>query len=317
MSPDLPPSTIRSSAQRPVLGAGLLVGAAVIWGFAFVPQRLTVVDLPPLTATAVRFAIAAPLALVVAGARLRRPGVRVERAALLGVLLFFAYTLQTAGLVFAPVARVSLITGLYAVFVPMFAPLFGHARPTGAHWLGVILAVVGLLGLVGVVGGDALSSPLNVGDLLVLGHAAVSAFQVLLVGKLARTSDPYALNAIQLTTVLALALPAALLVDGLPGLAAVGALDAKTLGAFLYLAVFSTVLGFTFQIVGQRHTSAPTAAVVMLLETPVGVLGALLFLDESMGLGQWIGALVLVAGVVVSLLPELIRSERTVSAAGP
>lgn len=299
------------------MGAALLVGAAVIWGFAFIPQKLTVVDLPPFTATAVRFCLAAPLAVLLAiaagsGKRLLSPGVSGGSAVLLGVLLFAIYTLQTAGLVYAPVARVSLITGMYAIFVPFFAPFLGHARPAGAHWLAALLAFAGLLGLVGVVGGEGLGAPLsvpfNIGDVLVLLHALGSAFQVLLVGRLARDADPFALNAVQVTTVMVLAVPAALVFDGVPALRAVAELDPRTLMAFLYLAALSTVVGFTCQLMGQRHTSAPTAAVLMLLETPVGVLGALLFLDERMGLSQWVGAVVLVVGVLVSLVPELRRS---------
>jgi drug/metabolite transporter (DMT)-like permease len=309
--------------RRPLVGAGLLFGAAVVWGFAFVPQKHTVLELPPLTATALRFCLAAPLAILLANHRLlsalrpaRPPGPRqgsdggsprggrqLRRALVLGVLLFLAYALQTAGLVQAPVVRVSLITGMYAVLVPLFAPFVGHARPGGAHWLGALLAFGGLLGLVGVIGDkDVLSVPLNMGDVYTLLHAAIGALQVLLVGKLARDADPYAVNAVQLTVVMLLAVPAALIFEGPPDLAL---LHGTTIAAFLYLALFSTVVAFLLQIVGQRHTSAPTAAVIMLLEVPIGVLAALVFLDERMGWSQWLGAFVLILGVCTSLWPEL------------
>ena len=57
---------------RPLLGAALLLAAAVLWGLAFVPQKITVGALLPLQATLLRFAIAAPLALLVARGRLRK-----------------------------------------------------------------------------------------------------------------------------------------------------------------------------------------------------------------------------------------------------
>lgn len=291
---------------RPLLGAVLLLVAAVVWGFAFVPQKLTVTNLLPLQATMLRFLIAAPLALLVANKRLLTPGVAPKHALLLGAMLFASYALQTAGLVYAPVARVSLITGLYAVFVPLFAPLLGHSRPTSRHWLGAGLAFLGLLGLTGVVGGELLAVPLNRGDIFVLLHAVVSAFQVLLVGKLAKTADPFALNGLQLLAVAALALPAALLFEGAPSLALV---DGRMWLSFLYLAAFSTVLAFTCQIFGQRHMSPPGAAVIMLLETPIGVLAALVLLHETMAPLQWAGAAVLLAGVGVALHAEM-RSRR-------
>lgn len=291
--------------RRPLLGALLLLVAAVVWGFAFVPQKLTVVALPPLLATAVRFALAAPLAVVVAGRRLRTPGVGWHVPVALGVILFLAYATQTAALALAPVARVSLITGLYAVFVPLLAPFFGLPRPERLHWAGAAVALAGLLMLVGVVGGDALSAPLNAGDLLVLVHAILGALQVLTVARVARRADPFALNALQLSVLLLLAAPLALLVDDV---GALGAVDARTWWAFAYLSVLSTVVAFTSQIFGQRHASAPAAAVIMLLETPIGVLGALWFFDEAMAATQWLGAAVLVVGVALSLSAELRRA---------
>lgn len=296
-----------AGGKRPIFGALLLLVAAVVWGFAFVPQKLTVVALLPLQATALRFLLAAPLALAVANKRLMAPKVQRRHATLLGVMLFAAYAFQTAGLVYAPVARVSLITGLYAVLVPLLAPLLGHARPTAMHWGGAALAFTGLLALTGVVGGDdLLAVPLNIGDAFVLAHAVVGAFQVLLVGKLAKTADPFALNGMQLSVLMLLAVPAALIFEGMPSFAAI---DGKAWMAFAYLAVFSTVLAFTCQIVGQRHTSPPTAAIIMLLETPIGVLAALVLLDETMAFTQWLGAVVLLSGVAVALRAEILADR--------
>lgn len=280
----------------------LLLIAACIWGGAFVPQKLTVVALPPLLATAVRFALATPLALLLAGRRLRDHAGDRRVPLALGVILLFAYLTQTAALTSVPVTRVSLITGMYAVFVPFLAPLFGLPRPRPLHWAGAGVALGGLLLLVGVVGGDALAVPLSIGDLLVLVHAVFGALHVLVVSTAARRFDPWVLNAQQLTVLLVLGAPMALLVDGTAPLAA---LDGRTLLAFAYLSVVSTVFGFTCQIAGQRHASAPTAAVIMLLETPVGVIGAQLFFDEAMAPLQWLGAAVLFAGVALSLVAEL------------
>lgn len=290
---------------RPLLGALLLLLAAVVWGLAFVPQKLTVLALPPLLATAVRFGLAAPVALVVARRRIFHLGVGRRVPLLLGSILFAAYVTQTAALAYAPVARVSLITGLYAVFVPFLAPLFGLPRPALLHWAGAAVAFGGLLLLVGLGGGEAVNVPLNVGDLLVLVHALLGAVQVLTVARVARRADPFALNALQLTVLFALAAPLALAFDDVGALAAV---DARTWLAFAYLSVLSTVVAFTCQLLGQRYASAPAAAVIMLIETPVGVLGALWFFDEAMTGLQWLGAAVLFLGVVLSLVAELRRA---------
>jgi drug/metabolite transporter (DMT)-like permease len=296
-----------------LFGAALLFLAAVIWGFAFAPQKLTVVSLPPLTATAFRFLLAAPLITLVAWKRLKAPGLPLRHAITLGLVLYVAYALQTAALTMTPVARVALITGLYAVFVPLISPLFGHARPSLLHWVGALIAFIGVAGLVGVVGDSrALATPLNMGDLLTLLHALLGAVQVALVGKIARKADAFALNAQQLIVLALVSVPIALIVEGVPRVDVV--MEPRTLASFAYLAAFSTVVAFTAQIVGQRHASPSTAAVIMLLETPVGVLAALALFDESMSTSQWIGAAVLIAGVVTSLYAE-VRRERAIAAA--
>ena len=280
--------------------------AALVWGVAFVPQRFTIDAMTPIWAVVVRFGLAAPLAIAVAGKRLKHPGTAPRHAVLLGALLFVAMTLQTMALVHAPVARVALITGLYAVFVPLLAPLFGEPRPTRMHWLGAALAFAGVVGLTNILGDkDATSVPLNIGDVYVLLHALLSAVQMILVGKLARRADPYALNAVQLTTIVLLAVPTAFLLEGAPPTWASLAPHGLTLAlSFAFLAVFSTVIAFTAQIVGQRHASASTSSVIMLLETPIGVVAAMVLLHESMTLAQWCGAAVLLAGIVVSLRGE-------------
>lgn len=292
--------------RRPMFGAAMLLIAAVVWGFAFIPQKWSVVALPPLTATALRFALAAPVLALVAGRRLHKPGVPRRHALMLGVLLYVAYALQTVALTLTPVARVSLITGLYAVFVPLLAPLFGHLRPSALHWAGAGVAFGGLLGLVGVVGArDALTTPLSLGDLWTLLHALLGALQVLLIGRLAQRADVLSLNALQIGVIACIAVPVSLAVEGAWDATAI--LEPRLLLSLLYLAVFSTVVAFSCQIIGQRHASPPAAAVIMLLEAPVGVLGAMVLFNESMALSQWVGAGVLLCGVVLSLVAEVRR----------
>lgn len=303
-------------AKRPALGAAILFTGATLWGFGFLAQKESVRELAPLWAMAIRFAIAAPVAVLVAvavawrsgrgAAFIASSGVRLRDAALLGAILFGAYWLQTAALTRTPVARVALITGLYAAFVPLLAPVFGHGRPKALHWGGAGLGLAGLALLVGVVGAAAV--PLNDGDALVLGHAVFGAVHVLVVGRLVRDADPAALNALQLVALAAITLPVAWLVEGAPPAVVV---DRALIASFAYLAVFSTVVGFLCQVAGQKHVSPSTAAVLMLLETPVGAIAALVALREPMTPVQAVGAVLLVVGVLVSLAGDRAAARAT------
>ncbi len=295
-----------TTSQRPMLGAALLFGAATLWGIGFIAQKETVALHSPLWAMTLRFLVAAPIAVALAGRRLRAPGCSWRDAALLGVVLFGAYWLQTAALTRTPVARVALITGLYAAFVPFLAPLFGHPAPRRRHWIGVVIALAGMGALIGA--GGASSTPWNSGDLMTLLHAGLGACHVLLVARIAGKADPFALNAMQLTALVLFALPVALLVEGPAGLVLPS--TATAYAAFGYLALFSTVTAFLCQVAGQRHVSPSTAALLMLLETPVGAIATLLVFREGMSGAQGVGAIVLVVGVLVSLSAERGAEQR-------
>ena len=171
------------------------MGVTAIWGVTFVQVQNALALYPLFAFLALRFAISA-LALAPFAWRSLRALPRAGLAAGLGVgaLLGVAYGLQTAGLERTTVASTGFITGLYVVFTPLLAfAFFGTAVPR-ALWLGVALAVVGLLLLNGVPGGSTL------GNLLVLGNAVFQAFQITAMERFAPRYDPRALTFLQMAT---------------------------------------------------------------------------------------------------------------------
>ncbi len=298
-----PALPVAPTTRQTLVGSGFLVGAALCWGFGFYAQRISVEAMSPLWAVALRFWLAAPLALLALGWR-RARGVRVPwgAGALLGILLYVIFALQTAAMVHTPVTRVALITGLYAVFVPLLQPLFKLPRPGAVQSGAVVVALGGLVLLCGLTGSaDAqLAIPPNVGDLYTLLMALLSAVLVLVMGRFAQREDAVALNAVQILAMSACALAVAPLVDG----ASPHDLDPSTWWSLLYLAVASTFVAFLLQLLGQRHVSPSTASILMLLETPIGVVAAVVILHERMAGLQWVGAALALVAVVVAVVAE-------------
>lgn len=287
---------------KTLLGSGFLLGAALCWGFGFYAQRVSIEHVSPLWATALRFVVAAPIAVAALLWR-RRLGKKTpwKAGGALGGLLYVAFALQTVAMLHTPVTRVALITGLYAVFVPLMQPLFGLRRPTAGQLVGVAFAVAGLVFLCGVVGDkSALSTPANIGDLFTLIMAVVSAVMVLLIGRLAAQEDAVSLNVVQILSMCACSLVFAPLIEGAPPTT----VDTTTWISLVYLAVFSTFAAFLFQMLGQQHVSPATASVLMLLETPIGVVAAVVILDEHMAGFQWLGAALAVVAVVIAVVAE-------------
>ena len=79
----------------------------------------------------------------------------VRRGAVLGVLLFLAYTAQTFGLKGTTPGKNAFLTAVYCVLVPFFYWAFAHRRPDRYNLLAAALCVAGV-GLVRLTGGPEL-----------------------------------------------------------------------------------------------------------------------------------------------------------------
>lgn len=263
----------------------LLLGP-LIWGFGFVATKSTLAGSGPLWANAVRFCLASAVLLPLAVRGLRRvTWAQVGLGALLGVFLMLAFSFQTAGMVTTNVAHSSFITGLYAVFVPLFGLFFGK-RPRALQLVAAALAVGGLVLLTGLATAEA---KVSAGDWLILGCAVVSAVHILIVDRVAKDTDPLVLNWLQLATVSVLSVGAALALEGPAQVRWTRAIVAGQ----LYLAIFSSGVAFTLQFWAQRRISPSAAAMVFLLEAPFGALAGRLFYGEQLGWLQWCGGLLM------------------------
>jgi len=195
----------------------LLLLASVIWGLAFVAQRVGMRHVGPLTFNGVRFALGAAvlLPMVIWGTpgRTRMPRVVPVRKVLggglvAGVVLFVAATLQQYGVVFTTAGKAGFITSLYVVLVPILGLVIGQR--TGRHiWAGAVLAAIGLylLSAQGLVG-------IALGDGLVLIGAVFWAIHMLVIGRLAPGVRAMELAVTQFTVVSVLSLIAAVIFAG-------------------------------------------------------------------------------------------------------
>ena len=275
------------SRHGPILA---LVGVTAIWGVTFVQVQDAIALYPLFAFLAVRFAIST-LVLGPFAFRSLRELPRSGYAAGIGVgaLLATAYGLQTAGLELTTVASTGFITGLYVVFTPILAlVVFGTPVPR-ALWVGVALAVVGLLLLNGVPGGSTL------GNALVLGNAVFQALQITSMERFAPRYDPRALTFLMMATsfvgftIIALALGQLEVPRG-----------ATVWGALVVTGVFAGALGYLIATWVQGRTTAARAALVFTLEAPFAALAGVLLADEVLGWIGWLACAVMMAGILVA-----------------
>lgn len=287
----------------------LLLLAAVIWGSAFVGQVLGMAGVGPLTFTGVRFLLGALVVLPLAWRerrQLRQQGHGFGRAeagwiTLLGTLLCTGVVMQQIGLMGTTVTNAGFLTALYVPLVPLLAWLFQRQAP---HW-SVWPAAAGCLGGTWLLTGASLGS-LARGDLWVLASAAPWAVHVLLVGQVAnRLRGAYGLACGQFAVCGLVATAAGLALEPLDwtGLA-------RAAGAIAYTGVLSVGVGFTLQVVGQRHAHPADAAIVLSSETVFAALFGAWWLGDRLGSTGLAGcALILASIVLVQTLP-LLRTRR-------
>jgi drug/metabolite transporter (DMT)-like permease len=267
-----------------------LVAVTAIWGYTFVPVQKTVGAYPLFAFLAVRFAISTAALAPFAWRSLRTlPRAGWPAGLVAGSFLALAYGLQTAGLELTTVTSTGFITGLYVVFTPLLA-LAAFRTPVPAPvWVGVTLALAGLLLLSGAPGGSWL------GNALVFGNAVAQSFQIVAMERFAPHYDARALTFLQMAvagvgfTVIAVA---AGQLQAPP--------DAETWYALIVTGVFAGALGYLVGTWVQSRTTAARAALVFTLEAPFAALFGVLLLSEHLGWAGWTGCAVVLAGIVLA-----------------
>lgn len=283
----------------------LLLLAGAVWGMGFVAQSTAMASVGPWTFNAAKFLLAALSVLPFAVIEARRAPRSLPRAewrgfAGIGAMLFAGSILQQIGITGTSVTNSGFLTGLYVVFTPILGLLILGQRP---HWIVWPCALAAFVGIV-LVGGGSIGA-LNAGDTLVILCAAFFALQILFVGRFALSSGrPMTLSFIQFAVT--------------AGLSGVGVLTLETpslqgLGGawmeIVYGGVFSTGLAFTLQVIAQRYTTPPQAAIFLSSEALFAALFAAFLLGERIALIGVLGCgLIFAAMLAVEIVPARRRT---------
>ncbi len=286
------------------LANGLLLIAALIWGTTFVAQQLGMADVGPLIYTGVRFLLGALVILPLAlreYARLAVRNVTLNRNDLLaacglGVLLCLGVVLQQIGIAGTSVSNAGFLTALYVPLVPLFGWIADRQAPHITLWPAAIGCFAGTF----LLSGGTLSD-LNDGDLWVIASTLFWAAHVLWVGRVAARKGTPILVAFTQFVVCGLLATIAGLVHEHTTAAGLWA----ALPAILYGGLLSVGIGFTLQVVAQRHTRPAEAAILLSSEILFAALAGALYLGERLAPIQLAGGLLIFACIVgVQVLPR-------------
>ncbi len=288
----------------------LLLVAALIWGTTFVAQQLGMAGVGPLMFTGVRFLLGALVVLPLAlreFARLADRGIRLEGSDLLaasglGVLLCLGVVLQQIGIAGTSVSNAGFLTALYVPLVPLLGWVIHRQIPHLSLWPVALGCLIGTFLL-----GGGTYTGFNAGDFWVISSTLFWAAHVLWVGRVAaRKGTPILVAFTQFVVCGLLATGAGLALETttLTGLQ-------TALPTILYGGLLSVGIGFTLQVVAQRHSRPAEAAILLSSEVLFAALAGALYLGERLAPIQLAGGLLIFACIVgVQVLPRPQKTER-------
>lgn len=294
--------------SRSVKAHLLLVLMTLIWGSTFVLIKAALADSSPLALNAVRMSLAAVLLAFWYRkrlARITRP--TLTMGSLVGFFLYSGYAFQTSGLRLTTPSKSAFLTGVSTVLVPLVMFALWRTRVHAWRAAGIALAIFGLFLMTVPAGRQGLAdfAHVNLGDVLSFFCAIGFAFQIVFLG---RSSQRLPFEQV---AVLQVSVAAALMALSAPFLEQPHfRLTGTVIACVLVTGILGTALAFTVQAWAQQFTPATHAALIFTLEPVFAWLTSFIYMKERLGMRAGIGALLILAGVLVSeMLGQVSRPE--------
>ncbi len=273
----------------------------VIWGLNFVVMKWGLDTISPMLLCALRFMAASlPFLLFVRPPKSVSWGLLAAYGLVQGVGQFgLLFTAMRLGM---PAGMASVVLQTQAFITMLLAAALLAEKPQRWQWLGLFVALAGLM-LIGATHGSGAAGMSLTAFICTLGAAGMWAGSNLLT-RLAAKNGPYEPVSFIVWSSLFPILPLLLLSAWLDGTDSMQqqllALGWREMGVIAYLALLSTLLGYGLWTRLLQRYAASTVAPLSLLVPVIGLLSAMLLLGELPSWLQWLGTLGVLLGMVVN-----------------
>lgn len=206
----------------------------------------------------------------------------------LSIVLLFVFITMTLGLKYTSASNAGFIISLSVVFIPIFSYFISKEKISYKNFLCILFSILGIY-LISV----QESLTIHYGDFLCLICAILFALHVSFTGSFSRKYNPITLGVLQFgfTSIYSLFLLNITPYQPLN-------FNTKFIYSLILLSIFSTALGYIFQLIAQRHVNATATAVILSLEPVFSAIFAYFVLFETMNLNQIIGAFILLTSAI-------------------
>ena len=331
----------KNNFKLKIVSAFLLLLASVVWGAAFVAQSIAGESVGTFTFNGIRFLIGGVCMLPLLprnesrgrfsvthhneSARTvpmthcnddkKKSGFDLENlkgGILCGMALFLASTLQQAGIAAgASAGEAGFITAFYIILVPILG-LFLGKRCSKLIVLAVAIAVTGLYYLCFESFSELTASGLAVlslADILLMGCALLYSVQILGVDHYAPKMNPVVLSCTQFFATGVVSLICGIIFELIPDPAGWIA-SLSTFNAWipiLYTGIFSSAVGYTLQVYGQRNLNPAVASLIMSMESVFSTLFGWLILKQLLSGRKLLGCCLVFSAILIAQFPTRSR----------
>lgn len=282
-----------------------LIVCTIIWGAAFLAQKLGANNLGAFSINCYRNVLAGIFLAIVILLRNRRQigkwnANTVVGGAISGLCLFLAMMAQQLGIEHTTPGVSAFLTANYVLLVPVLSIFVG--RKAGLEvWGGVAMALLGTFFICFPQGVGQLSGvSLGRGEAWTLVCAAMFAVQIMVVDRFSRNCDMVRFSMVQMFVAGLIAFPFVFLPSEMAKASWAGFV--RSIPALLFLGVFSSGIAYTLQCLGQAKVSAALASIIMSMESVFALMFGWLVFGDLMSCRQLIGCLLVLAAVVFSQL---------------
>jgi drug/metabolite transporter (DMT)-like permease len=278
----------------------ILIVNMIFWGFNVSFVKIIVDYVPPVTATAFRLFVAAITVFLILGMTRR---IRLPHKNEWGYMIAASLTsivshhfFLAIGLTQTTATNAGLILGMGPLLTVILSLIFFKKRPTLIASIGFILGSIGVT--LTVLFGSGKLQAINIGDFEVFLSIFIQAFGFILINKATKSMDAVLLTAYMLITASAILFVVSIQMEP-TGLAMFAEGFSSIWVAFFLSAVLSTALGQMIYNYAIGQVGAATASIFLNLNTLFSVVGAALFLQETIKPVHFIGFILIVTGVIL------------------
>ncbi|WP_334341458.1 DMT family transporter [Companilactobacillus sp. HBUAS56275] len=285
--------------SKKILGSILLSVSACIWGGMFVVVKDVVSVIHPLQLVWLRYLVAIVFLVLFSILKKEKWTIYKRDIGLIVIIGLIGNTIsivaQETGTWLSSAQTGAVITSATPSFMVIFAWLIFKEKITHVKIISLVMASIGVIMIVGI---HLVGNNILLGVLSLIIAALTWALMSVLIQKVKHYSS---LQITIMSTMIAIICLTPVVFTNKLNLTNIDFLEPKIVLSLLYLGVISTALAFVMWNKGLTLVNSSSSGLFFLLQPIVGTLLGWMFLKESISIGFFIGAILIIGSVWVSV----------------